>query len=180
MNVECPHCKQHYVIDEQYAGQTVECSACKKEFCIEPFYDKPQEAVSQGQGSISNVQVKVRGRIVQLTGGILFVLSLLVILFMFIKNTSLTKEITALNEQINILKNEVKSCQQTIEDLKFGPERLKAEAEAAVKDGNLEKAKQIFDNLFERHPHKKIDPKYKHSFDNIVRQIKDKEKCIAQ
>lgn len=35
MKTECPHCGQHYEIDDQYEGQAVECSKCNREFVVE-------------------------------------------------------------------------------------------------------------------------------------------------
>lgn len=32
MKTECPHCGQHYEVEENFAGQNVECSQCGKEF----------------------------------------------------------------------------------------------------------------------------------------------------
>ena len=85
-----------------------------------------------------------------------------------------------LKTQVASCKSEIKSLKQTITELKFGPERLKGEADAAVNDGDLHKAKKIYDDLFARHPHKRGDRLYKRAYDDIVRKITENEKIIAQ
>ena len=34
MKTECPHCGQHYEVEENFAGQNVECSKCGKAFTV--------------------------------------------------------------------------------------------------------------------------------------------------
>ena len=34
MKTECPHCGQHYEVEENFAGQNVECSQCGKAFTV--------------------------------------------------------------------------------------------------------------------------------------------------
>lgn len=172
MKIECPHCKQHYEIDEQYNGQVVECTTCKNEFYVEPYVENAIQPTPQTQTQVIKETPNSKSRLALVIGVILF-FSLIALTILFFQNVSLKK-------QIATLKTDIISHQQTIDELKFGPERLKAEAEAAVKDGNLEKAKEIYENLFARHPHKKTDSAYMRSFDNIVQQIKDKKRRIAQ
>ena len=35
MRTECPHCGQHYEVDQEYADQIVECTTCGQEFVVE-------------------------------------------------------------------------------------------------------------------------------------------------
>ena len=35
MKTECPHCGQHYEVDEEYIDQIVECVSCGQEFVVE-------------------------------------------------------------------------------------------------------------------------------------------------
>lgn len=35
MKTECPHCGQHYEVDQEYADQIVECTSCGQEFVVE-------------------------------------------------------------------------------------------------------------------------------------------------
>ena len=35
MKTECPHCGQHYEVDEEYIGQIAKCISCNQEFVIE-------------------------------------------------------------------------------------------------------------------------------------------------
>ena len=35
MRTECPHCGQHYDVEQEYANQLVECSSCSQEFVVE-------------------------------------------------------------------------------------------------------------------------------------------------
>ena len=35
MRTECPHCGQHYEVDQEYANQIVECTSCGQEFVVE-------------------------------------------------------------------------------------------------------------------------------------------------
>lgn len=35
MKTECPHCGQHYEVDQEYADQIVECVSCGQEFVVE-------------------------------------------------------------------------------------------------------------------------------------------------
>ena len=35
MKTECPHCDQHYEVDEEYIGQIAKCISCNQEFVIE-------------------------------------------------------------------------------------------------------------------------------------------------
>ena len=171
MKTECPHCKQHYEIDEQYNGQVVECTTCKNEFYVEPYVENIIQP-PQAQMQVIEDTPNSKSRLALAIGVILF-FSLIALAVLFFQNVSL-------KNQIATLKNDIISHQKTIDELKFGPERLTAEAEVAVKEGNLEKAKEIYENLFARHPHKKIDSAYMRSFDSIVQQIKDKERRIAQ
>ena len=39
MKTECPHCGQHYEVDEEYIGQVVECTTCGKEFAVKAGSD---------------------------------------------------------------------------------------------------------------------------------------------
>jgi predicted Zn finger-like uncharacterized protein len=39
MKTECPHCGQHYDVDEEYIGQVVECVTCGKEFTVKTGSD---------------------------------------------------------------------------------------------------------------------------------------------
>ena len=39
MKTECPHCGQHYEVDEEYIGQVVECTNCGKPFAIKAGSD---------------------------------------------------------------------------------------------------------------------------------------------
>ncbi len=172
MKTECPHCKQHYEIEDQYNGQIVECTTCQKEFCVEPYVDTAIPHPPQVQTQITDKTSNTKFCLV-LVAVIILVLSLLAVAVLFVQNISL-------KNQIVVLENDIKSHQQTIDELKFGPERLKAEAEAAVKEGNLEKAREIYENLFKRHPYKKADTEYTRSFDNIVQQIKNNEIRLAQ
>ncbi len=36
MKTECPYCGQHYEINAEYKGCSVECLSCKREFIIAP------------------------------------------------------------------------------------------------------------------------------------------------
>ena len=172
MKTECPHCKQHYEIDEQYNDQVVECTTCKNEFYVEPYVENIIQPPPQTQTQVIKDALNSKSHLALVIGVILF-FSLIALAVLFFQNVSL-------KNQIVTLKNDIISLQKTIDELKFGPERLKAEAEVAVKEGNLEKAKEIYENLFVRHPHKKNDPTYMRSFNGIVQQIKDKERRIAQ
>ena len=35
MKTECPHCGQHYEVDEEYIDQIVKCATCGEEFVVE-------------------------------------------------------------------------------------------------------------------------------------------------
>lgn len=35
MKTECPHCKQHYEVDDNYLGSVVTCESCKQDFVVE-------------------------------------------------------------------------------------------------------------------------------------------------
>ncbi|MBR2440817.1 MAG: hypothetical protein IKB25_11515 [Lentisphaeria bacterium] len=172
MKTECPHCKQHYEIDKQYNGQVIECTTCKNEFYVEPYVENAIQPTPQTKTQVIKETPNSKSRLALVIGVILF-FSLIALAVLFFQNF-------ALKNQIETLKNDIISHQKTIDELKFGPERLKAEAEVAVKEGNLEKAKEIYENLFVRHPHKKNDSTYMRSFNGIVQQIKDKERRIAQ
>ena len=39
MKTECPHCGQHYEVDNEYIGQVVECTTCGKEFAVKAGSD---------------------------------------------------------------------------------------------------------------------------------------------
>lgn len=41
MKTECPHCGQHFEIDDQYEGQAVECSTCNREFIVAKILKRP-------------------------------------------------------------------------------------------------------------------------------------------
>lgn len=42
MKAQCPHCNQHYEIDDAYNGQIVECARCNREFVPEPLQNPQQ------------------------------------------------------------------------------------------------------------------------------------------
>lgn len=42
MKAQCPHCNQHYEIDNAYNGQIVECARCNREFVPEPLQNPQQ------------------------------------------------------------------------------------------------------------------------------------------
>lgn len=45
MKTECPHCGQHYEVDEEYIGQIANCIICKQEFVIEMI--RPDNAIQE-------------------------------------------------------------------------------------------------------------------------------------
>ena len=45
MKTECPHCDQHYEVDEEYIGQIAKCISCNQEFVIEKI--RPDDAVQE-------------------------------------------------------------------------------------------------------------------------------------
>lgn len=45
MKTECPHCDQHYEVDEEYIGQIAKCISCNQEFVIEMI--KPDDAIQE-------------------------------------------------------------------------------------------------------------------------------------
>lgn len=55
MKIECPHCEQHYEIDDEYIGQIIECQKCKQEFVAEPLpvpvVAEPPRTSKRGKGS---------------------------------------------------------------------------------------------------------------------------------
>lgn len=57
MKTECPHCNQHYEVDDQYDGQVVECQKCKQEFFVEPLRDLPPKRKSELSKVVSKVAV---------------------------------------------------------------------------------------------------------------------------
>lgn len=57
MKTECPHCNQHYEVDDQYNGQVVECQKCKQEFFVEPLRDLPPKRKSELSKVVSKVAV---------------------------------------------------------------------------------------------------------------------------
>lgn len=45
MKTECPHCGQHYEVDEKYIGQIANCIICKQEFVIEMI--RPDDGIQE-------------------------------------------------------------------------------------------------------------------------------------
>lgn len=57
MKTECPHCNQHYEVDDQYNGQVVECQKCKQEFFVEPLRELPPKRKSEPSKAVAKVAV---------------------------------------------------------------------------------------------------------------------------
>lgn len=54
MKIECPHCGQHYEVDEEYIGQIANCISCNQEFVIEmirPDDDIQEKKEKQSTGT---------------------------------------------------------------------------------------------------------------------------------
>ena len=47
MKTECPHCGQHYEVDQEYVDQIVECISCHQEFVVEVLAEQPNNTVQQ-------------------------------------------------------------------------------------------------------------------------------------
>lgn len=47
MKTECPHCGQHYEVDQEYVDQIVECISCHQEFVVEVLSEQPNDTVQQ-------------------------------------------------------------------------------------------------------------------------------------
>lgn len=45
MKIECPHCGQHYEVDEEYIGQIANCISCNQEFVIEKI--RPDDDIQE-------------------------------------------------------------------------------------------------------------------------------------
>lgn len=41
MKTECPHCNQHYEVENHFSGVIVKCENCGQEFVIEPLKEEP-------------------------------------------------------------------------------------------------------------------------------------------
>ena len=59
MRTECPHCGQHYEVEEEFLNQIVECTACTQEFVVEIVSEQnivlsQQNVAAQGQTETSN------------------------------------------------------------------------------------------------------------------------------
>ena len=59
MKTECPHCGQHYEVDEEYLDQIVNCASCGEEFVVEVIRDaenvpQKRDPGQTGMTSISN------------------------------------------------------------------------------------------------------------------------------
>lgn len=57
MKTQCPHCNQHYEVDDQYNGQIIECQKCKQEFFVEPLRELPPKRKSEPSKAGSIVAV---------------------------------------------------------------------------------------------------------------------------
>lgn len=60
MKIECPHCGQHYEVDEEYIGQIAKCISCNQEFVIEKISSDVaiQENFAQRQPAENRAIVK--------------------------------------------------------------------------------------------------------------------------
>ena len=47
MRTKCPHCGQHYEVDQEYVDQIVECTSCHQEFVIEVLSEQTNDAVQR-------------------------------------------------------------------------------------------------------------------------------------
>ena len=47
MKTECPHCGQHYEVDQEYIDQIVECTSCRQEFVVEIFQEQDNTSTLQ-------------------------------------------------------------------------------------------------------------------------------------
>lgn len=56
MKTECPHCGQHYEVDDEYIGQVVECTTCGKDFTVKASSDN---AVIQPQNNCEKMKALV-------------------------------------------------------------------------------------------------------------------------
>lgn len=165
----CPFCNQKLECDDDLENQTTKCPSCGEE--VVPVKENlNHRSIKDHHFAVpmENKQFHERSTILRKIGIILVcAFCIIMSLAMFIINISLKNQIAS-------CKSEEARLRETIAELKFGPERLKGEAIAAINDGDLDKAKKIYDDLFARHPHKKGDPAYKSAFDDIVRKIAKK------
>ena len=170
----CPFCNQKLECDDDLENQTTNCPSCGEE--IVPIKGNLyQQSINTTSFSTKGIQQSHDHSTILKKIGIILVcvFCAITLLIMLVINIYLKNQVAS-------CKSEIRSLRQTISELKFGAERLKGEADAAVNDGDLDKAKKIYDDLFARHPHKKSDPVYKGAFDNIVRKIAERERIIAQ
>ena len=73
MKKECPHCGQHYEIDNGYIGQIVECTTCGQYFVVDEVSGTggiPKDNETSQTGAKANVQCKMCGGMVEIPEGL--------------------------------------------------------------------------------------------------------------
>lgn len=164
----CPYCNQKYEIDDDFLNQEVACTTCQKTFTVK---EDTQGEISENSSNSINKQK------------IVMVLLIIIAMFATILLVLLLKqniEQGKLEQKNALLVRENHNLRQEITEIKYGPEKMMAEAMAAFENSEIDKAKKIFDNLFQRHPAKKIEEKYKTEYNRICSAINARDKRIAE
>ena len=182
MKIECPHCKQHYEVDEQYVAEIIVCQICNTKFQVDcPKNDVRTQGYTYGQTCMEKIKIIFKSVMSRST--LLISIVSVIAIVMCVIATSLNKQMIILRKDIkskakiiSSLHENIKTKEHIIDVLKYGAKRLSLEAEAAVKDGELDKARLVYEELFKRHPHEKYNSVYRTSYNNIVSLIeKDKK-----
>ena len=76
------------------------------------------------------------------------------------------------------LKQENERLKAQIEEMKFGPQKMYDEAKALLEEKKLDESLSKMNLLFEKHPDKKVDKKYKKLYADINKKIKARDRKI--
>ena len=59
MKTECPHCGQHYEVDEEYLDQIVNCQSCGEDFVVEAIHggENAPERIDHDQTGMTSISV---------------------------------------------------------------------------------------------------------------------------
>ena len=112
MKTQCPYCKQHYEVDDNFLGATVSCEVCKKDFVVGKLEEElgkknvNQELLYESNNSDSSPKNR-RNELICVVEGIIILILGIMLFSLFQKNKEKENEIFVLSGKIEQIQSEL-------------------------------------------------------------------------
>ncbi len=185
----CPKCRQRFEVEDKYAGYTVKCSNCQNEIVIPSIQqDTPPSNSSQNEPDRQDSPKKaVSSMPVRAIMAVLLFLFAAASVVLLMGNIRMDKTVVELKKQNETLRGNngklqenIRKLEEAVNELKYGAEKMRAEALASLEKNQLEQAKSIFEQLFAKHPDKRVAPEFMRDYQRICGAIASRDKKLEE